>query len=135
MIIGSPNYLSELSAGFRALYERLVFQHITYRREEFNSNRHMIPVLLIVTSNASAESYEGAGYNASLISQYVRILSNHIGKTRYFVSGNTLQVNDYDSYGWTLFDPEEKIRRRREVFPKECEQVFRLGGEMVGEGW
>ena len=26
LIIGSPNYLSEMSAGFRALYERLISQ-------------------------------------------------------------------------------------------------------------
>lgn len=31
LIIGSPNYLGELTASFRALYERLVFQNLTYR--------------------------------------------------------------------------------------------------------
>ncbi len=30
LIIGSPNYLSELTASFRALYERLIFQKLTY---------------------------------------------------------------------------------------------------------
>jgi len=30
LIIGSPNYLGELSASFRALYERLIFQNLTY---------------------------------------------------------------------------------------------------------
>lgn len=29
-IIGSPNYLSEMTASFRALYERLIFQSLTY---------------------------------------------------------------------------------------------------------
>ena len=33
LIIGSPNYLSEMTASFRALYERLVFQNLTYNRE------------------------------------------------------------------------------------------------------
>nr|MCR4855946.1 flavodoxin family protein [Erysipelotrichaceae bacterium] len=28
LIIGSPNYLGDLSASFRALYERLVFQNL-----------------------------------------------------------------------------------------------------------
>ena len=28
VIIGSPNYLSELTASFRALYERLIFQNL-----------------------------------------------------------------------------------------------------------
>ena len=30
LIIGSPNYLGELTASFRALYERLIFQNLTY---------------------------------------------------------------------------------------------------------
>ena len=33
LIIGSPNYLGEMTASFRALYERLVFQNLTYNRE------------------------------------------------------------------------------------------------------
>jgi Multimeric flavodoxin WrbA len=33
LIIGSPNYLSELTASFRALYERLIFQNLTYNAE------------------------------------------------------------------------------------------------------
>ncbi len=30
LIIGSPNYLSNVTASFRALYERLIFQNLTY---------------------------------------------------------------------------------------------------------
>ena len=38
LIIGSPNYLSELTASFRALYERLIFQYLTYAVEKtFNA--------------------------------------------------------------------------------------------------
>ncbi len=33
LIIGSPNYLSEMTASFRALYERLIFQNLTYNAE------------------------------------------------------------------------------------------------------
>ena len=52
LILGSPNYLSEMNAAFRALYERLVFQNLTYNKEHYCCNAHMIPVLLIMTSNA-----------------------------------------------------------------------------------
>ena len=31
LIIGSPNYLGDVTAGFRALYERLIFQSLTYK--------------------------------------------------------------------------------------------------------
>lgn len=43
LIIGSPNYLGELTASFRALYERLVFQHLTYNADEPCCNEHPCP--------------------------------------------------------------------------------------------
>ena len=52
LIIGSPNYLSEMTASFRALYERLIFQNLTYNVEKASCNARSIPVLLIMTSNA-----------------------------------------------------------------------------------
>ena len=52
LIIGSPNYLSEMTASFRALYERLIFQSLTYNKENPCCNQHVCPVLFIMTSNA-----------------------------------------------------------------------------------
>ena len=52
LIIGSPNYLSELTASFRALYERLIFQNLTYNKENPCCNERKIPVILVMTSNA-----------------------------------------------------------------------------------
>ena len=33
LILGTPNYLGEVTAGFRALFERLIFQYLTYKKE------------------------------------------------------------------------------------------------------
>ena len=52
LIIGSPNYLGDLTASFRALYERLVFQNLTYNADTPCCNQNVIPVLLIMTSNS-----------------------------------------------------------------------------------
>ena len=57
LIIGSPNYLGELTASFRALYERLIFQNLTYNLETPCCNGHPIPVLLMMTSNAPESAY------------------------------------------------------------------------------
>ena len=62
-------------------------------------------------------------------------LGGMVGPTKVMVCGNTLQVNDYDKYNWTMFDPEAKKARREEVFPKELEKAFSLGAEMVKEPW
>ena len=101
LIIGSPNYLSELTASFRALYERLVFQNLTYNLEQPCCNEHPIPVLLIMTSNAPDTAYLG------LLERYRQTLSRFVGPTEVLVSGETLQVADYGKldWVWSMFDP------------------------------
>ena len=128
LIIGSPNYLSELTAAFRALYERLIFQNLTYNLETPCCNERPIPVLLIMTSNAPDTGYAG------LLENYRQTLSRFVGPTELLVSGNTLQLKDYSrtDWPWTMFDPAEKQRRHETVFPKECERAYQMGAALAG---
>lgn len=48
LILGSPNYIGNVTAAFRALYERLIFQYVTYKKEISNYNKRKIPVLFIM---------------------------------------------------------------------------------------
>ena len=118
IILGTPNYFGRPTAGFRALYERLCFQHLTYRREKFCSNEHLVPVLFIMTSNAPEEFYDQNGYTA-MVEEHVRTLSTFVGPTTPFVAGDTLQTDRYDRFDWTIFDVEAKQRRHETVFPDE----------------
>ena len=128
LIIGSPNYLSELTASFRALYERLIFQNLTYNMETPCCNERPIPVLLIMTSNAPDTGYAG------LLENYRQTLSRFVGPTELLVSGNTLQLKDYSrtDWPWTMFDPAEKQRRHETVFPRECEKAYQMGAALAG---
>ena len=134
LIIGTPNYLGDVSAAFRSLYERLIFQSLSNKTEPRSYNRHLIPVLFIMTSNCAEEFYDKIGYD-KMLENYKNTLGGMVGPTKVMVSGNTLQVNDYGKYDWTMFDPEAKKVRHEEVFPKELEKAFSLGAEMVKEPW
>lgn len=127
LIIGSPNYLSEFTASFRALYERLIFQNLTYNVETPCCNERPIPVLLVMTSNAPDDSY------VDLVKNYQDTLSRYVGPTKTFISGNTLQLKDYSKtdWVWSLFDVEAKKERHETVFPKECEQIYELGAILL----
>ncbi len=129
LIIGSPNYLGELSASFRALYERLIFQNLTYNMENPCCSERPIPVLLVMTSNAPEGMY------APLLNTYQQTLSRFVGPTQVFVSGDTLQLKDYSKtdWPWSMFDPAAKQQRRDTVFPQECQKAFELGEEMGRE--
>lgn len=126
LIIGTPNYLGNVSAAFRALYERLIFQSLTYKKEIMSYNEKQIPVLMIMTSNVAAEAYPQMGYT-EMLNGYRDTLSNIVGPTTVMISGNTLQVKDYEKYDWTIFDADEKKARHENVFPTEKQKAFDLG--------
>ena len=130
LILGSPVYLSEISAGLRALYERLIFQYISYKKEPRSYAQRQIPVVMIFTGNAPEAFFQGPVYG-KLVENYKNTLSGFIGPTKVLISADTLQVEDYTPYNWTMFDPEAKKKRREEVFPAERKEAFRLGAEMV----
>ncbi|MBQ8161646.1 MAG: flavodoxin family protein [Clostridia bacterium] len=127
LIIGSPNYLSEMTASFRALYERLIFQNLTYQAERPCCNVHPVPVLLIMTSNAPERGY------LELLGNYQRTLSLFVGPTQVLVSGDTLQLRDYSKtdWPWSMFDPEEKMRRHESVFPEEMKKAYAMGKSLA----
>ena len=127
LIIGSPNYLGEMTASFRALYERLIFQNLTYNMETPCCNSRPIPVLLIMTSNAPDTMY------ANLLQGYQQTLSRFVGPTEVLVSGDTLQLKDYSKmdWPWSMFDPEAKKFRHETVFPQECAKSYEMGAALV----
>ena len=134
LIIGSPNYLGDVTAGFRALYERLVFQALTYKTEVKNYNQKQIPVLMIMTSNASEDYYSQIGYDA-MLQRYQGSLGSFVGPTKILISSDTLQVTNYSRYNWTMFDPEHKKARHETVFPEDKKKAFALGEQMVSNPW
>lgn len=127
LIIGSPNYLSEMTASFRALYERLIFQNLTYNKETPCCSARMIPVLLIMTSNAPDTYYK------DLVQRYQQTMSRFVGPTETLVSGDTLQLEDYSAtdWEWSLFDPAAKKARRETVFPVERKKAYEMGRAMI----
>lgn len=127
LIIGSPNYLSNVTASFRALYERLIFQNLTYNRENPCCKEKDVPVLFIMTSNAPDTMY------SDLLNSYRQTFSAFVGPCDVLESGDTLQVADYSKldWEWSMFDPARKKERRETVFPEECKKAFEMGKNLV----
>ena len=79
-----------------------------------------------MTSNAPDGMYGG------LVENYQQVMSRFVGPTEVFVSGDTLQLNDYGKtdWPWTLFDPESKKLRHETVFSQHLRQAFEMGAAM-----
>ena len=127
LIIASPNYLSNLTAQFRALYERLVFQNLTYNKDKPCCNSNMIPVLLIMTSNAPEGRY------TDLLDVYKQTLERYVGPTEIYVCADTMQIKDYSAtdWEWSYFNPDEKLIRHRTIFPEEKKEAFEKGVQLA----
>ena len=127
LIIGSPNYLSNVTASFRALYERLIFQNLTYNRENPCCKEKDVPVLFILTSNAPDTMY------TDLLNSYKQTFSSFVGPCDVLVSGDTLQVADYSKldWEWSIFDPDKKKERRESVFPQERKKAYEMGKSLA----
>ena len=134
LIIGTPNYLGDVTAGFRALYERLIFQSLSYKTEVRSYTQKLIPVLMIMTSNAAEAFYSQIGYD-EMLKRYQGALGTFVGPTKILISSDTLQVMDYSRYNCTMFDPEHKKARHETVFPEDKKKAFVLGEQMVSGVW
>lgn len=126
VIFGTPNYLGQPSAGFRALYERLIFQNLTYQKEQRYYREAKTPVLFIMASNVPEEGYSAGPYR-EMIDYYRLGLGGSLGPCSVLLCGDTMQVSDYSMYNWTMFDAAHKTARHEAVFPDEKKKAYDLG--------
>lgn len=115
LIVGSPNYFSDLTAAFRAFYERLLFPYLTYNAEHPSCNERSIPVLLLMTSNAPKGMY------ASRLEEYRNAFSRFIGPTTIYHCDDTMQLRDYSKtdWPWTYLTPSIRDAVMRKSSPNK----------------
>jgi len=70
-----------------------------------------------------------------MLKQYQNSLNGAVGSTKIMICSDTLQVDDYSKYEWTMFDPEAKKERHEKVFPDDMKKAFALGTEMTENPW
>jgi multimeric flavodoxin WrbA len=130
LILGSPIYLSEVTASMRALIERLAFQYLTYSKETASFFAGRVPSAFIYTMNVPEAMVEQIGY-ADKFKAYSGLLERLLGApSQTLVVGETWQTKDYSQYHMTMFDEAARQKRRAEVFPQECEKAYQLGATL-----
>jgi hypothetical protein len=66
------------------------------------------------------------GYDQSL--NFVEMVMKRIfGESESLLVTDTYQFDDYSKYDSSAFDVEEKAKRRKEEFPKDCQKAFAMG--------
>ena len=59
------------------------------------------------------------------------MLEGFIGPTKTIVAAETLQVENYEKYSWTMFVPEARKARHDAEFPGLEAQAFAFGAAMA----
>jgi len=133
ILIGSPIYYGITTGETRCFLERLMFPYSVYDKERSTLFGRKIQTGFIYTAGANEEMVRERGFdrNAELTEMAMARIFGHCESM--FVT-DTLQFDDYSKYVSTLFDPEEKKKRRDEQFPKDCKKAYNLGARLVRKG-
>jgi multimeric flavodoxin WrbA len=132
MILGSPFYFGTVSGEMRSFMERLMFPYLTYAAPPRSLFPKKINTGFIYTMNARQEGMKPSGQEERVI-RNERLLQMLFGASESLCSFDTYQFEDYSKVVADLFDPEEKAKRRREIFPKDCEKAFGMGARFAKE--
>ena len=84
----------------------------------------------IYTMNCPEEISLKIGYD-KLFSTNEQIMNMILGKAESLMSYETYQFKDYSKVVADRIDEQERNKRRREVFPVDCEKAFNLGVKLV----
>ncbi len=128
VIIGSPIYFFEPTAGFRALLERLAFCMLSYDggAPYFEGK---VNVGFIYTMNVNRDVYEKM--LTPTLEKAEHTLGRFLkGQTKAIAACETLQVDDYGKYRMGMFNEAERKEIRETRFPTDLKSAFELGAEL-----
>ena len=127
-ILGSPIYIGGVTAGMRALIERLLYPYAKYDKFQSNLFTRRIPVGFVYTMNWTEELLRFLNVGLPFVEGS---LEKTFGPLETLYCYDTMQFNDYAEYDITLFDVDEKKRRREEQFPIDCQNAYDMGVRMA----
>jgi multimeric flavodoxin WrbA len=121
----------EVTSAMRALIERLTFQYITYRNDGSTFYKGKLPTLCIYTMNVPETLMGKNGYTEKF-KAYSRFFEGILkGPSRFMYSCETLQTNNYEDYEMTMFNGEDRKKKRELDFPLDCRGAFEMGSDLV----
>ena len=130
LILGSPIYLGNITGQMQSFLERLVFPYLTYTDPPESLFPKKIHTGFIYTMGLTEELMCEFGYTQRFAG-IERFLARIFGSSETLLSFDTYQFKDYSKVVATRFNPEEKLKRRKEIFPKDCQKAFELGARFA----
>jgi len=131
LVLGSPIYFGAESGMMRSFLERLLFPFAVYAPGYPSLYTGKVLAAFIWTMNITEEAL-ASNSQAKLMERTAASVARLLGNCETQAVCDTYQFEDYSKYMSTIWDPEAKARRRKEVFPNELKQAFDLGARLAG---
>lgn len=127
VIFGSPIYFMNITSGLTACIERLFFSNYLYSNEIPTVFPKKMPSAYIYTMNMTEEHVRQFRMEERLHIME-RIATQHFRIAPLMLwAHNTYQFKDYSLYESSIFSEPEKAAWRREHWPRQCEEAYRIG--------
>jgi multimeric flavodoxin WrbA len=130
LIMGSPIYFGNVTGEMQSFQERLQFPFLTYTNPPASIFPGKIRTAFIYTLGADEAMAKERGFNARIAANEF-ILKMIFGDSESLCSYDTYQFEDYSKVFAPRWDPEQKARRKAEVFPEDCRRAFELGKRLA----
>jgi multimeric flavodoxin WrbA len=131
LVFGSPIYLGSITGEMQSFLERLVFPYLTYTDPPETLFTKKIRTGFIYTMGLPEQMVKEVGYEHNFANT-ARFLGRIFGASETLMCFDTYQFKEYSKYVATRFDPEAKLKRRQEVFPKDCQKALEMGKRLAG---
>jgi multimeric flavodoxin WrbA len=126
LIMGSPIYLGMLSGEMKSFLERFIYPYVSYRTSPPGSLfARKMPIGFIYTMGSDEANMKAMRYDWQILANQT-LLDYMFGKTEALVVNDTYMFDDYSKYE-DSHNVEAKEKRRREIFPLDCDKAFGLG--------
>ena len=130
LILGSPIYLGTVTGEMRSFLERLVFPYLVYDANHSSLFQKKIPTGFIYTMNVDEPRMKDMNYGLHFGFNET-FLGRTFGSCESLIVNDTYQFNDYSKYVVTSFSEEAKAKRRKEIFPIDCQTAYELGARFA----
>jgi multimeric flavodoxin WrbA len=132
LLLGSPIYLGGVTGEMKSFLERLVFPYLVYDKERSSLYTKKIPIGFIYTLGAPESRIKEMGYDQNFKLMEMIMARYFGGPLESLMVTDTCQFDDYLKYVATAFDAEAKAKRRKDVFPIDCQNAYAMGVKLVG---
>jgi multimeric flavodoxin WrbA len=131
-VIGSPIYFGSVSGETRSFMERLLFPFLVYANPPQFLAPKRIDTGFIYTMNAPEERIKDFGGQQIAMNEFV-LKMVFGGSSETVMSCETWQFEDYSKVVSSMFNVRERAKRRKEVFPVDCQKAFDMGVRLGGK--